>query len=159
ALTTAASHLPGVSCAARASCCYGPSMSEFAASAHAGLRVPTLLRYPEQRERREPWLERAAGAVEASLLARATRARTRRLAPIVAAAAQHTQTMAALDDVALAREARSVGNLLKRDANWPEYLVARAFAVIREAAGRTIGQRHYDVQLIGGYAVLRGMIA
>jgi preprotein translocase subunit SecA len=37
--------------------------------------------------------------------------------------------------------------------------VARSFAVIREAASRVLGQRHYDVQLIAGYAMLRGMIA
>ena len=34
-----------------------------------------------------------------------------------------------------------------------------AFAVVREAAKRTLGQRHYDVQLIGGYTLHSGMIA
>ncbi len=34
-----------------------------------------------------------------------------------------------------------------------------AFATIREAAKRTIGQRHYDVQLIGGIVLHRGEIA
>ncbi|PIX61901.1 preprotein translocase subunit SecA [Candidatus Uhrbacteria bacterium CG_4_9_14_0_2_um_filter_41_50] len=34
-----------------------------------------------------------------------------------------------------------------------------AFAVVREAASRTIKQRHYDVQLIGGLALHQGMIA
>lgn len=29
-------------------------------------------------------------------------------------------------------------------------LLPEAFAVVREAARRTLGQRHYDVQLIGG---------
>lgn len=33
-----------------------------------------------------------------------------------------------------------------------------AFAVVREAAKRSIGQRHYDVQLIGGLILHRGMI-
>lgn len=33
-----------------------------------------------------------------------------------------------------------------------------AFAVVREAARRTIGQRHHDVQLIGGLILHRGMI-
>ncbi len=33
-----------------------------------------------------------------------------------------------------------------------------AFAVVREAAKRVIGQRHYDVQLIGGLILHRGMI-
>src|SRR3954454_9195004 len=34
-----------------------------------------------------------------------------------------------------------------------------AFATVREAAIRTLGQRHYDVQLIGGIALHRGEIA
>src|SRR5436190_14543932 len=42
----------------------------------------------------------------------------------------------------------------KLDALLPE-----AFATVREAARRTLGQRHYDVQLIGGIALHRGEIA
>ena len=34
-----------------------------------------------------------------------------------------------------------------------------AFAVVREAAQRTLGQRNYDVQLIGGLALHRNKIA
>src|SRR5690348_12813140 len=34
-----------------------------------------------------------------------------------------------------------------------------AFATVREAAKRTLGQRHFDVQLIGGMVLHRGMIA
>ena len=34
-----------------------------------------------------------------------------------------------------------------------------AFATVREAAKRTLGQRHFDVQLIGGVVLHRGMIA
>ena len=36
---------------------------------------------------------------------------------------------------------------------------ALAFALVREASGRIMGMRHHDVQLIGGYAMIRGMIA
>ena len=38
-------------------------------------------------------------------------------------------------------------------------LLPDAFAVVREAAKRSLGQRHYDVQIIGGIALHRGMIA
>lgn len=38
-------------------------------------------------------------------------------------------------------------------------LLPEAFAVVREAAKRTLGQRHYDVQLIGGITLHRGEIA
>ncbi|MFM7499604.1 MAG: preprotein translocase subunit SecA [Actinomycetota bacterium] len=38
-------------------------------------------------------------------------------------------------------------------------ILPEAFAVVREAAKRTLGQRHYDVQLMGGIALHRGNIA
>jgi len=38
-------------------------------------------------------------------------------------------------------------------------LLPEAFAVVREAAKRTLGQRHYDVQLMGGAAMHMGNIA
>ncbi len=38
-------------------------------------------------------------------------------------------------------------------------LLAEAFALVREAAQRTLGQRHYDVQLIGGIVLHQGKIA
>ena len=38
-------------------------------------------------------------------------------------------------------------------------LLPEAFAVVREAAKRTLGQRHYDVQIMGGAALHRGNIA
>ena len=47
---------------------------------------------------------------------------------------------------------------LERDADLDDLLV-EAFAHVREAAKRTIGQRHYDVQLIGGVALHQGKIA
>ena len=38
-------------------------------------------------------------------------------------------------------------------------LLPEAFAVVREAAQRTIGQRHFDVQLLGGIVLHQGRIA
>ncbi|MBL8686955.1 MAG: preprotein translocase subunit SecA [Alphaproteobacteria bacterium] len=40
-----------------------------------------------------------------------------------------------------------------------EQILPDAFATVREAAVRVLGQRHYDVQLIGGMVLHRGMIA
>ena len=40
-----------------------------------------------------------------------------------------------------------------------EVLCARAFAIIREFSGRTLGMRHFDNQIMGGWAMLRGMAA
>src|SRR5687768_7724980 len=38
-------------------------------------------------------------------------------------------------------------------------LLPEAFATVREAAKRTLGQRHFDVQLIGGMVLHEGSIA
>jgi len=40
-----------------------------------------------------------------------------------------------------------------------EALMIEAFAVIREAAGRVLGMRHFDVQLYGGWLMINGMLA
>jgi preprotein translocase subunit SecA len=40
-----------------------------------------------------------------------------------------------------------------------DHLLPEAFAVVREAAVRTLGLRHYDVQLIGGIVLHQGRIA
>lgn len=40
-----------------------------------------------------------------------------------------------------------------------EDILPEAFAVVREASKRTLGQRHFDVQLLGGLALFNGGIA
>ena len=40
-----------------------------------------------------------------------------------------------------------------------EEIIPDAFANVREAAKRSLGQRHYDVQIIGGIVLHKGMIA
>ena len=46
-----------------------------------------------------------------------------------------------------------------QDGETLDDLLPEAFATVREAGKRTLGQRHYDVQLIGGIALHRGDIA
>ncbi|MBU2474765.1 preprotein translocase subunit SecA [Patescibacteria group bacterium] len=41
----------------------------------------------------------------------------------------------------------------------PDSILPEAFAVVREAAKRTLGQRHYDAQIMGGIVLHRGQIA
>ena len=48
---------------------------------------------------------------------------------------------------------------LQEDAEELDDLLPEAFAMVREAAKRTLGQRHYDVQLIGGIVLHQGRIA
>ncbi len=46
-----------------------------------------------------------------------------------------------------------------KDGSSPDELLPEAFAAVREAAKRTIGQRHFDVQLMGGITLHQGKIA
>jgi len=46
-----------------------------------------------------------------------------------------------------------------KDGESLDDLLPEAFATVREAAKRTLGQRHYDVQLIGGITLHRGEVA
>ena len=46
-----------------------------------------------------------------------------------------------------------------RSKGLSEEITARAFATIREVAGRQLGMKHFDSQLIGGWVMLQGMIA
>ena len=44
------------------------------------------------------------------------------------------------------------------DGETLEEIIPEAFALVREASKRTLGQRHYDVQLIGGLSLCKGKI-
>ena len=48
---------------------------------------------------------------------------------------------------------------LIRDGESSEDLLPEAFAAVREAAKRTLGQRHFDVQLMGGIVLFQGKVA
>jgi preprotein translocase subunit SecA len=68
------------------------------------------------------------------------------------------QEISSLDDLSL----RAKTDSFKERVNKGETLdsiLPEAFAVVREAAKRTLGQRHYDVQLMGGAALHKGNIA
>lgn len=64
----------------------------------------------------------------------------------------------ALDDDALRARTDDFRARLADGAS-VEDILPESFAVVREAAKRTLGQRHYDVQLMGGVVLHRGNIA
>ncbi len=64
----------------------------------------------------------------------------------------------ALSDDALAAQTAVFRDRLANGATLDD-LLPEAFATVREAAKRTLGQRHYDVQMIGGIVLHRGEIA
>jgi preprotein translocase subunit SecA len=66
--------------------------------------------------------------------------------------------LAALSDIELAARTPQFKARLAQDESLDD-LLPEAFATVREAAKRTLGQRHFDVQLMGGVVLHRGMIA
>ncbi|PPQ40176.1 preprotein translocase subunit SecA [Rhodopila globiformis] len=66
--------------------------------------------------------------------------------------------MKALSDQALAAKTVEFRQRLADGATLDD-LLPEAFAVVREAAIRTLGQRHFDVQLVGGMVLHDGKIA
>ncbi len=66
--------------------------------------------------------------------------------------------MEALSDQALAAKTAEFRERLANGATLDE-LQAEAFAVVREAGKRTLGQRHFDVQLVGGMVLHDGKIS
>ncbi len=67
-------------------------------------------------------------------------------------------TIEALTDEELRNQTEIFRQRLANGQNL-DSILPEAFATVREAAKRTLGQRHYDVQLIGGIALHRGEIA
>ncbi len=68
------------------------------------------------------------------------------------------ETISALSDEELKNKTIEFRSRLKEGETLDDIL-PEAFAVVREAAKRTLGQRHYDVQLIGGIVLHKGMIS
>src|SRR5579864_1873460 len=66
--------------------------------------------------------------------------------------------LVALDDAALRARTQQFKDRLAQGESLDDLLV-EAFATVREAAKRTLGQRHFDVQLTGGVVLHRGMIS
>jgi preprotein translocase subunit SecA len=76
--------------------------------------------------------------------------------------------VAAINEIEPQLEAMSDDELRERTARFKQQLadgaelddiLIEAFATVREGAKRTLGQRHFDVQLMGGVVLHRGMIA
>src|SRR5207248_8632681 len=64
----------------------------------------------------------------------------------------------ALSDEALRARTEAFREQLANGGTLDEILIP-AFATVREASKRTLGQRHFDVQLIGGMVLHEGRIA
>jgi len=75
---------------------------------------------------------------------------------IVEAINQKEEEFSNLSDVEIKHNFQALKDKIEGN---PRNIEVDAFAYIREAAKRTLGQRHYDVQLFGGLVLLRNKIA
>ena len=81
-----------------------------------------------------------------------------RIFPIVEKINAFESAMKALSDEALTAKTAEFKKRL-REGETLNDILPEAFAVVREGSLRTLGQRHYDVQLLGGIILHNGMIA
>ena len=82
----------------------------------------------------------------------------RELSKVVDQVNSFEPSISALSDDALRGKTDEFKSRFQSDESLDD-LLPEAFAVVREAAKRTLGQRHYDVQIMGGAAMHRGNIA
>ena len=82
----------------------------------------------------------------------------RRIQPLVDKINAYEPAISALSDEALSQKTLEFKEQLAQGKSLDDIL-PEAFAVVREASKRKIGQRHYDEQLIGGIVLHQGKIA
>src|SRR6187551_3599649 len=98
------------------------------------------------------------GAVARKLFGSANERRIRSYQPRVAAINDLEKELASLSDEALKARTDEFKKQIAEGTSIDDLLVP-AFATVREAAKRTLGQRHFDVQLIGGMILHEGKIS
>jgi len=98
------------------------------------------------------------GAVARKLFGSANERRIRSYLPRVREINELEKELEALSDDALKSRTEEFKKQVAAGAALDELLVP-AFATVREAAKRTLGQRHFDVQLIGGMILHEGKIS
>ena len=82
----------------------------------------------------------------------------RELSKIVVVVNEHEPRISAMSDSELRQQTELFKDRFSKGETLDD-LMPEAFAVVREAAKRTLGQRHYDVQIMGGAALHKGNIA
>src|SRR5512143_4068103 len=98
------------------------------------------------------------GTIASKVFGSANDRKLKKYGPIVAEINSLEPETAALPDEALRARTVEVRKRLEQGAELDD-LLPEAFATVREAAKRTLGQRHFDVQLMGGMVLHEGRIA
>ena len=117
--------------------------------------------YPERAQPDPQWHDRAALTVDALCLAplrQLAQLDLRVMRRVAHDAIAQSELLDVLSDEELRERAAALRGRLRAQGYTPA-MVAESFAVIRAAAARCLGQRHFATQLMAGYALLRGRLA
>lgn len=114
--------------------------------------------YAERDFPHESWLDQVATSLSGPLLRRLGKT------PVdpemfTALVEQNGKKFELLNRDSLGKEAAVISERLRRKGLDDSQLASEAFALVRELSLRILGMRHHKVQVIGGYAMLSGMIA
>jgi preprotein translocase subunit SecA len=123
------------------------------------LEQPSLLAgsYPEQRPPDLDWLDERVERLIHNLGKRRV-GRTARLNAVVRQIEARADPLKKISARRLRQAATELRPRLRREG-FTDYLVGDAFALVREAAHRTLDKSHYPCQLLGGLVMLHGMLA
>ena len=113
--------------------------------------------YLERADSRESELDHLLGAI-ACRFPRLSIGRAGRLARFAADVQRAEATMQRQELPGLVHALKRAG-AAARGSGFADAVLVDSFAAVREAARRLLGMRHYDVQILGGWALLNGMIA
>ncbi len=83
----------------------------------------------------------------------------RSAAPVVASIQRASDTLKGASDETVRAQLRAIRVRAVEEGATRDEDLPQVFALVKEAARRTLHQPHFDVQLIGGLALLRGKIA
>ena len=83
----------------------------------------------------------------------------RTLEPVVGEVLAHEEWAQGLDREAIQAQVQEWKDSVARGETTVDDHLTRMFALVREASQRSLGMRHYDVQIVGGFVLHEGKIA
>lgn len=123
----------------------------------ASLAANPGIAYPERTLARQRWYEGPVQALSGAL-ARPVVSASGRYRDILSETARSEPDVRGLNPGQILERATGLGRELRLHGYRID-LVGQVFALAREAAGRVLGKRHFDVQMVGAWALLHGKIA
>ena len=112
--------------------------------------------YPERSVDTPSWLERTLHTLNG--FTTSTTTSTHNLKQVTSCVDKYGQPLKNISDARLAETTKHLRVKLHQEG-LKDDLIHQAFALIRESAARTIGMRHFDCQLMGGWVMVHGQLA